>query len=192
MSAHRPHRLIAFVAGLLVFGAGVGLAAGLSGRFEVRSADFELKDNVYHLNARVELPVGDAVKQSVAQGVPLALAIELQVTRVRRFFPDADVASLTQRYQLQYNAVSTRYVLRNDNSGEQESFATMDAALGRLAVVHDVPVLDRSLVSSARRYEISVRAIADLGDVPLTLRILMFWVDDWHRESQWYTWTLQQ
>jgi Domain of unknown function (DUF4390) len=93
---------------------------------------------------------------------------------------------------LQYNAVSTRYVLRNDNSGEQESFATMDAALGRLAVVHDVPVLDRSLVSSARRYEISVRAIADLGDVPLTLRILMFWVDDWHRESQWYTWTLQQ
>jgi hypothetical protein len=23
------------------------------------------------------------------------------------------------------------------------------------------------------------------------VRILMFWVNEWHRESDWYTWTLQ-
>jgi hypothetical protein len=23
------------------------------------------------------------------------------------------------------------------------------------------------------------------------LRVVMFWVNDWHRESDWYTWTLQ-
>jgi hypothetical protein len=27
--------------------------------------------------------------------------------------------------------------------------------------------------------------------VPFTLRVVMFWVNEWHRESDWYTWTLQ-
>jgi hypothetical protein len=27
--------------------------------------------------------------------------------------------------------------------------------------------------------------------VPFSLRVLMFWVNEWHRESDWYTWTLQ-
>jgi hypothetical protein len=27
--------------------------------------------------------------------------------------------------------------------------------------------------------------------VPFSLRVVMFWVNDWHRESDWYTWTLQ-
>jgi len=27
--------------------------------------------------------------------------------------------------------------------------------------------------------------------VPFTLRLLMFWVSDWHRESEPYSWTFQ-
>jgi hypothetical protein len=27
--------------------------------------------------------------------------------------------------------------------------------------------------------------------VPFSMRLLMFWVSEWHRESDWYTWTLQ-
>ena len=39
--------------------------------------------------------------------------------------------------------------------------------------------------------EASVRAKLDYGSVPFTLRLMMFWVSDWHRESDWYTWTFQ-
>ena len=35
-------------------------ADGLEGRFEVRSADLQLKDGVYHLNAHMDLPVSEA------------------------------------------------------------------------------------------------------------------------------------
>jgi uncharacterized protein DUF4390 len=175
----------------------VGLAApairadGLEGRFEVRSADLELKDGVYHLNARMDLPVGDAVRRGLADGVPLTIELDLDIERVRQLLPNSRVAELTQRYHLQYNAVSARYILRNDNSGQQESIGTVDAALERLSEVRSVPVLDQSLMASNRRYEASVRVKADYGAVPFTLRLLMFWVSDWHRESDWYTWTPQ-
>jgi hypothetical protein len=181
---------------LLVAGAGVLIAPsshadGLEGRFEVRSADLELKDGVYHLNARVDLPVSDAVRRGLAEGVPLAIELDLDIERVRQLLPNSRVAELTQRYRLQYNAVSARYILRNDNSGQQESLGTIDAALEQLAEVRSLPVLDKSLIAADRRYEANVRAKIDYGAVPFSLRLLMFWVSEWHRESDWYTWTLQ-
>ena len=193
MNAQRSKAILLLASAVLA----VGLAApairadGLEGRFEVRSADLELKDGVYHLNARMDLPVGDAVRRGLADGVPLTVELDLDIERVRQLLPNSRVAELTQRYHLQYNAVSARYILHNDNSGQQESIGTVDAALERLSEVRSLPVLDQSLMASNRRYEASVRVKADYGAVPFTLRLLMFWVSDWHRESDWYTWTPQ-
>ena len=166
-------------------------ADGLEGRFEVRSADLQLRDGVYHLNAHLDLPVSDAVRHGLAEGVPLTVELELDIKRVRQLLPNSHVAELTQRYHLQYNAVSARYVLRNENSGQQESLSTVDEAIEQLSEVRSVPVLDKSFIAPDRRYEANVRAKIDYGSVPFTLRVVMFWVNDWHRESDWYTWTLQ-
>jgi Domain of unknown function (DUF4390) len=184
-------RAWACAAWLLLIAFGVSQADGLEGRFEVRSAALELKDGVYHMNARLDMPVSEAVKRGLAEGVPLALELDLDIERVRQMLPNSKVAELTQRYHLQYNAVSARYTLRNDNSGQQVSLGTLDAALDSLSDVRSLPVLDKSLIQPDRRYEASVRAKVDFGTVPFTLRMLMFWVSDWHRESDWYTWTFQ-
>jgi hypothetical protein len=166
-------------------------AEGLAGRFEVRSADLELKDGVYHLNARIDLPISEAVRRGLVEGVPLTLEVDLDIERVRQLLPDSRVAELTQRYRLQYNAVSARYILRNENSGQQESLGTVDEAIARLSEVHSLPALDKALIAADRRYEGRVKARIDFGTVPFTLRLLMFWVSDWHRESDWYAWTFQ-
>jgi hypothetical protein len=166
-------------------------ADGLEGRFEVRSADLQLTDGVYHLNAHMDLPVSDAVRRGLTEGVPLTIELDLDIERVRQLLPNSRVAELTQHYHLQYNAVSARYILRNDNSGQQQSLSTVDAAIEQLSEIRALPVLDKALITPGRRYEASVRAKIDYGSVPFTLRLVMFWVNDWHRESDWYTWTLQ-
>jgi hypothetical protein len=166
-------------------------ADGLEGRFEVRSADLELRDGVYHLNARLDLPISDAVRRGLTEGVPLSLELDLDIKRVRQLLPNSSVAELTQRYHLQYNGVSARYILRNDNSGQQESLGTIDEAIEHLSEVHSLPALDKALIARDRRYEANVRAKIDFGSVPFTMRLLMFWVSDWHRECDWYAWTFQ-
>jgi len=166
-------------------------AEGLAGRFEVRSADLELQDGVYHLNARIDLPISEAVRHGLVEGVPLTLEVDLDIERIRQLLPNSRVAELTQRYRLQYNAVTARYILRNENSGQQESMGTVDEAIAHLSEVHSLPALDRALIAADRRYEGRVRARIDFGTVPFTLRLLMFWVSDWHRESDWYAWTFQ-
>jgi len=190
-AAPRSALLMLHAALAATVGAGPALADGLEGRFEIRSADLELQGGVYHLNARIDLPLSDAVRHGLAEGVPLGLEVDLDIERVRQLLPNSRVAELTQRYHLQYNAVSARYILRNDNSGQQESLGTVDAALEQISEIRGLPVLDRALIASDRRYEASVRAKVDYGSVPFSLRVLMFWVSEWHRESDWYTWTLQ-
>jgi Domain of unknown function (DUF4390) len=188
-----PVRIAALVCVLLAAALWIRplYADGLEGRFEVRSADLQLKDGVYHLNAHLDLPVSDAVRRGLAEGVPLTVELDLDIERVRQLLPNSRVAELTQRYHLQYNAVSARYILRNDNSGQQQSLSSVDAAIEQLSEIRSLPVLDKALMSADRRYEANVRAKVDYGSVPFSLRVVMFWVNDWHRESDWYTWTLQ-
>ena len=167
-------------------------ADGLEGRFEIRSADLELEDNVYHMNARLAMPISDAVRRGLAEGVPLNLELDIEIERVRQLLPNSKIAELTQRYHLEYNAVSARYTLRNVNSDHQESLPTVDAALERLSDIRELPVLDHALIADDRRYEANLRAKLDYGTVPFTMRLVMFWVGDWHRESDWYAWTFQR
>src|SRR5271156_4409913 len=101
-----------------------GRADGLDGRFEVRSADLELRDGVYHLDARIELPISEAVRRGLAEGVPLTLEFDLDVERVRQLLPNSRIAELTQRYDLQYNAVSARYILQKKKKTKKQDNTT--------------------------------------------------------------------
>ncbi len=104
---------------------------------------------------------------------------------------DYTVATLDQRYELVYHALSERYLVRNLNSGEQDSYATLDAALDGLRVISGLPILDQALVERNRRHEISIRASIDVHTMPDALRFVLFWADDWRQRSEWYTWSPQ-
>jgi hypothetical protein len=158
----------------------------------VRTAYVQLVEGVYLLNARLQLPLSNRVRAALNDGVPLTLILELEVSRARHYWLDEGVASLRQEYQLQYQAVSDRYVVRNMNSGQQASFPDLDSALDQMGRVSSVPVLDEALIRKGYRHEFSLRATLNLGDMPDTLRVLMFWTNDYHRVSEWYTWPLLQ
>lgn len=160
-------------------------------RFEVRSAYVEPRESVYELNATLTFDLPDGAREAVREGVPLTLAWDVVVKRQRSYWPDFTVAALEQRYELVYHALSERYLVRNLNSGEQASFAMLEAALDELRVVSNLPAFDQSLIEDGRRHEISVRASLDVRTMPDTLRFVLFWTDDWRQRSEWYTWSPQ-
>src|SRR5260370_1680694 len=70
-------------------------AEGLEGRFEVRSADLELKDGVYHLNARIDLPARDPVRRGLAEGVPLRLQLDIDIEPLPPLVPNPQLTYIT-------------------------------------------------------------------------------------------------
>ncbi len=183
-----------FLAALLLFVCSVPHsqvhAAEAVRRFEIRSAFVEPAESVYMMNARLDFALPAGAQTAILDGVVLTLDLEIVVDRARRYWLDDTVATLEQHYELVYHALSERFLVRNVNSGEQTSWPTLEDALESLQVVNRLPILDQSLVAPDLRYEVSLRARLDVRNIPDALRFVLFWVDDWRQQTDWYTWPL--
>jgi hypothetical protein len=169
----------------------VAPAASAEARLLIRTASVALDEGVYELDANLDLAVPDDARKAIDAGLTLRLNYEIEMSRVRAYLPDDGIASLVQSYEVQYHALSQRYLLRNLNTGEQQDFGTLSGALERLAEVRGLPVIDATLVRAGPTYEVRIRAVLDMGTVPDALSWLLFWTDDWGASSEWYTWTLR-
>jgi len=168
---------------------GLGRADALDGALEVRSAYVNLDKGVFLLHARIEYPMGPAIRRALRDGLTLTFELEARVDRERRFWFNLNVVELTLRRELSYHAVSERYVVRDTKSGDQESFATLDEALDYLGKVDAWPILVEPQLDGGN-YTISVRAGVRRGHLPASLRVILFWTNDWARVSEWYSWLL--
>jgi hypothetical protein len=86
--------------------------------------------------------------------------------------------------------VSQRFILRDVDRGEQESYVALDEALVAAGVVSGWPVVVEPQLDADATYEIRVRAGIRRGRLPDALRALIFWSDGWNRSSKWYSWIL--
>lgn len=191
--ARRPsrwrHWLLGAV-GLLTAVLSTGVVADtLDGVLAVRSAYVNIDHGVFLLHARIEYPVNPAIRDALRDGVALTFDLDMRVERERRLWFNAGIVELTLRRELTYHAVSDRYVVRDVRSGQQENFPTLEEALTDLGRVDGWPILVEPQINGGN-YLISVRAGVRRGRLPASLRALLFWTDDWHRVSEWYSWNL--
>jgi Domain of unknown function (DUF4390) len=161
----------------------------LDGVLEVRSAYVNVDSGVFLLHARVEYPDNPEIRDALRDGITLTFELDTRVERARRLWFDAEVVALTLRRELAYHAVSERYVVKDTRSGDQQSYATLEEALKQLGTVDGWPILVEPQLDGGM-YQVSVRAGVRRGRLPASIRALMFWTDDWHRTSEWYSWSL--
>ena len=162
------------------------------GYFEVRSAASGLTDGVHLLDARLQLVLSNEALAALNNGVPLTIELQLQVIRVRRFYMDALDAELAVRFELEYRPLSQRYIVRNLNSGDQDSFATLYSALNNLGRIEGLPFIDDALLTTGKSYRMRVRAMLQTQQYPAPLRLLFFWRSQWQLQSEWFEWMLER
>lgn len=165
-------------------------AATLDGELEVESAFINVASGVYQLYARIKYPANDSIVVALRDGVSLSYELDCEIARERRYWFDAGLTAITLRRELSFHAVSDRYIVREQGAAEQASFPTLDAALEYLGRVDGWPILVSPQVRPATEYRVSVRARVRRGRLTDTLRVLLFWTNDWQRESEWYSWSL--
>jgi hypothetical protein len=194
MHSRRAHQFLTLLLALAALVDAVPARAdALDGLLEVSSAYAVPENGVYQLFARVAYPVNDDIRAALKDGLTLTFDLDVVVSRERRFWMDEGVAEYTLRRELSYHAISDRYVARDmdaRNGGEQHTYATLEEALQALGTVDAWPFLLSPQLTANRQYRVSLRAGVRRGRLPDTLRVLLFWTDDWHRESEWFSWSL--
>jgi hypothetical protein len=168
----------------------VANAEPLAGTPEVRSAFVARVGGVYQLNAEIGYPANDGTAAALRDGVTLSYGLEVTVTRGRRYWLDAQVVAVNLQRELSYHSVSERFVVSDPlNDGDPRSFASLAEALDEIGRVQGWPILVAAQVPPGDSL-VNVRANVRRGRLTGTLRVLMFWSDDWLLESDWHSWSL--
>ncbi len=161
------------------------------GNFDVRTASVALNSGVYYLDAWLEYRLSTDARAALDAGVPLTIELDVEFILPRWYWVDEAVGRLSQTYQLQYHALSERYIVLNVNSEEQNTFATLFSALNFLGRVTELPLIDAALLNPDAAYDIRIRTLLRVEAIPGPMRYITFWRRNWSLRSEWYRWRMQ-
>jgi hypothetical protein len=159
--------------------------------FVVRNASTVLIDKVYHLNAKVDYRFSAEALDALNNGVPLVVELTIEIERKRDYVWDETVASLLQRYQLSYEALTRRYVVTNINSGADNYYPDSGSAIAAMGEVVNLPILDADLLNPDEQYSVRMQASLDLEALPVPIRVISYFSSNWRISSEWFSWPLQ-
>ncbi|MDZ7749078.1 MAG: DUF4390 domain-containing protein [Halofilum sp. (in: g-proteobacteria)] len=175
----------------LALAALLALPPPAAAAFELPSASVREVEGVYLLDAVARLELSGPVRQALENGVDLHIAWEVDLERYRRWWLDADVASLVQRNRIEYHELSLQYIVTNLNTGERRSFTRLASALDSIGTLVGFPVVDSVLIEEPSRYRGFVRVRLEHDRLPLPLRPTALFSDAWDLESEWRPWRFE-
>ena len=162
----------------------------LANDFFITGIHTKLEEGVYLLDADIDYRFSEESLQALDNGVPLTVQLTIEIERVRNWWLDAEVATLQQRYSLQYHALSHQYLMRNLNSGAFYSYPSYRSGVLALGSLRDFPLLDSKLLLPDSEYKVSMQAELDIEALPSPLRPVAYITPAWRLKSDWYSWSL--
>jgi len=144
----------------------------------------------FNFSTRLEMALSEEMQDALRNGVRQMYLLELQV-RVPRFKVfHREVFSRKHRYELRYHALSKKYLVTHINSETQLSFYTLSAALEHMSKIVELPLLREAALKDIADYDLRVKFMLDIEELPLPLKIHALMNRDWRIATNWQEWTL--
>jgi len=186
----KPNRII-FAALLCFLVSGFFATKSQAEGFRILAAETKLKNNVFHLDANLDLKFSDDALEALRSGVPLIVLVNIEVQKDRNWWWDKTIAELEQGYLLLYHALSEKYIIHNLNSGAQQNFISLNAALHSLSNIREFPLIDKNLLEEGDDYYVRLRTYLDIESLPAPMRPIAYISSQWQLESDWFSWHLK-
>ena len=159
--------------------------------FQILAAETKLKEQVYQLEANLDLKFSDDALEALRSGVPLIVLVNIEVLKHRSWWWNKTVAELEQGYLVLYHALSEKYIIHNLNSGAQQNYISLSAALHSLSNIKNFPLIDKNLLDEDDDYYVRLRAYLDIESLPAPMRPIAYISSQWQLESDWFSWPLK-
>ena len=157
-----------------------------AGGIEVKSADLELADSSYFLNAQFDITFNQEIEAALNKGVPLTFLLEFQIVTPREYWFDKEIITVSRRIQLSYHALSRQYLFKLGR--QQQAFGSFAEAKEALTTIHHWKVADESLFEKGQEYHAVLRYRLDPSRLPKALQIEALGSEKWTMVSERFRW----
>ena len=153
-------------------------------------ADVSVDEGGIYFDAHYQVVLSREADRALRSGVPLVLATATRVVRPRWWWWNAEIQGNEVRKELRYHALSRRYVVVDQRSGDKRTFFRREAALDAWSSIDRHRVIERARLSSDGGYLLEARARLDLDALPYPLRTVAQVSPEWRLTSEWQSWPL--
>lgn len=168
-----------------------GIEERKQAEFRVNEITTRLDEDVYRLDVRAEYHLSNAAVEALVSGVPITFELQMEVVSPREWLWDKTIAELSQRYRIEYYALTQQYLVTNLNSQSQDIYSSQQRALEALGVITELPLIDKHLLKEDALYEGHLRTRLMIEELPTPLRVLAYLSPEWRLSSEWTVWRLQ-
>lgn len=150
---------------------------------EVRDAELRVTEEGLTLNADFSLELNARLTEALTNGIPLYFVVEFELTRPRWYWFDEKTLARRMQSRLSYHLLSRQY--RLSTGPLQQSYPTLEEALGVLRRVLNWHVAERPAISPDTDYEAAVRMRLDRTLLPKPFQLSAITTGEWNLESPW-------
>lgn len=154
----------------------------------ITSANLELTEEGYQLNADIDLQLTPGMQEAIRKGVPLYFIAEFQVTRGRWYWLDQSVVSVVRDRRISYAPLTDQY--RIAVSGISQNVSSFDEVRRALSRIRSWTVAEKSQLKPGEKYEAALRFRLDTSQLPKPFQLNVITSKEWSLTSDWYRWTV--
>jgi hypothetical protein len=152
----------------------------------IKSAELIAVDDIYVLNADIEIKLSDEIEQAIVKGFSLNFLVEFQLVEPRKYWFDDEIRTVTQRIILSYHALSRQFLVARGD--QQKNFANIADAAAELSRIRDFKVLNKAELEKEGVYKATLLMRLDYKKLPKSLPADAVGSTDWKMNSQRYEW----
>ncbi len=158
--------------------------------FSINNLTTKLIDNVFIADLEQEFHLNDTVIEAMQNGVPITLQTQFNIY-TDHWYWNEEIVAITQRYRINYHALSQQYILTNINTGKQTSYSKLYRVLDELTTIKNLPLVDKNILPEDKELFITVRNRLEIESLPLPLKATAYLSGSWRLKSDWATWLLK-
>jgi hypothetical protein len=156
----------------------------------IKSAELVLRDDLWTLDAELDIQLGHALDEALSKGITLAFLYEFQIIKPLKYWFDDEVVTERRQVTLQYHALTKQYILNYPQ--QQKSFDTLFDAKQALGLIHDWRLAPHTVLEKNQSYQAALKMHLDTSKLPKALQVDALGESDWVLVTPTFNWWVKE
>jgi len=176
--------------GVLLLALTTWIVVAAGNHAHIRNAELVLRDDVWTLDADMDIQFGRALEEALNKGVALTFLYEFQLVKPLKYWFDDEVVTERRAVTLNYHALTKQYLINYPQ--QQKVFDSLGEAKRELGVIHDWRLVPHATLEKNQSYQAALKMHLDTSKLPKALQLDALGESDWELVTPTFTWWVKE
>jgi Domain of unknown function (DUF4390) len=158
----------------------------------IKSTHAYTEDAIYYIDALFDFKLTEEADKALLHGIALEIHTHFQLRLKRKWLWDIIINEKKLIYKLEHRPLTGNFLTLNLNTGLQNSYSNLDAALSHINTVSKMELFDASMLNKDKHYIARIKTFLDVESLPSPMRPQAYFSSDWDMSSKWFEWDVIQ